>query len=592
MEQLDVVRAGVFIGVDRSGDLQPLNDAVAGARRMYAWALAQGMTDGRQAKLITDADGKKVDPELIYDAITDIIDGPGVDQLIVYFAGHGVNINRGEHWLLSDAPRRTGAAVNVSGSVELARYCGIGNVVIISDACRVAPEGIQAQGVRGQDVFPNDGAGDRARPVDQFFACALGRTAAEIKDPAAAAAGFQAVYTGALLDALNGLRPEVFDDPEGPDDGTRYIRSCLLEWYLEQEVPARIRALGLRRSLGQLPDALLMAHHYWLARIASVRPPATRPVIPPLRTSRVRDLHNISSQLVHSAVTDDEAGLRREIWKAEHSLAPDADRLANRLRHTATPFGRDHFETGCGIKIRGARLTDYYAPRLGCEPLGSDGALVRVHMAQERAASVLLQFDGGAGAVLPVFADFLSTVTFEGAELVDVSFEPSAASARWGAFNEQEDRIRAVRAAVATALQYSRLDPGRDLVRAVDQARYDHTVDPTVALCAAYAYHDGQQYTGRIRRLDRDQRADLGVTLFDIALVGRDLVGRRIDASVGIVPFVPLLSRGWSLLSAHRVTTPPGLDGLDATMHDSPWSLYDPHGVDQIRSVLASGDVR
>jgi hypothetical protein len=41
----------------------------------------------------TDADGKKVDPDLIYDAIKAIIDGPGVGQLIVYFAGHGVNIS-------------------------------------------------------------------------------------------------------------------------------------------------------------------------------------------------------------------------------------------------------------------------------------------------------------------------------------------------------------------------------------------------------------------------------------------------------------------------------------------------------------------
>ncbi len=92
-----VIRAGIFIGVDKTGNLQQLSDAARGARRMYEWALTQGMADQTHAKLITDADNNKVDPDLIYDAIKEIIDGPGVDQLIVYFAGHGVNIHRTEH---------------------------------------------------------------------------------------------------------------------------------------------------------------------------------------------------------------------------------------------------------------------------------------------------------------------------------------------------------------------------------------------------------------------------------------------------------------------------------------------------------------
>ena len=150
-------RAGVFIGVDRTGQLQTLNDAAAGAERMHQWALGQGMSDGTQAILLTDRGGKKVTPDMIFDAIKSVIDGPGVDHLLVYFAGHGVNINRSEHWLLSDAPvrterrrqrrrkRRPGAILRHSvRRVRLRRM-------------PLAPEGIQAQNVRGVDVFPNDG---------------------------------------------------------------------------------------------------------------------------------------------------------------------------------------------------------------------------------------------------------------------------------------------------------------------------------------------------------------------------------------------------------------------------------------------------
>src|SRR5690242_4921610 len=119
----DLVRAGVFIGVARSGGLHPLHDACQGARDMHAWAVAQGIVDRKYAKLITDED-QKVGVDRIFDEIDELLAGAGVDQLVVYFAGHGVNINRNEHWLLSDAPRNPNAAVNVTGSVELARYCG------------------------------------------------------------------------------------------------------------------------------------------------------------------------------------------------------------------------------------------------------------------------------------------------------------------------------------------------------------------------------------------------------------------------------------------------------------------------------------
>ena len=78
-----MIRAGVFIGVDKTGGLQRLHDAAAGAERMYRWALGQGMAERTHAKLVTDAEGRRVSPDAIYDAIKEILDGPGVDQLIV-----------------------------------------------------------------------------------------------------------------------------------------------------------------------------------------------------------------------------------------------------------------------------------------------------------------------------------------------------------------------------------------------------------------------------------------------------------------------------------------------------------------------------
>ena len=94
-------RGGVFIGVDQTGGLQRLNDAARGAQRMHAWAVQQGMPDGTHAELITDAAGKVTLESDLRRQSMPSLRGAGVDQLILYFAGHGVNINRNEFWLLT-----------------------------------------------------------------------------------------------------------------------------------------------------------------------------------------------------------------------------------------------------------------------------------------------------------------------------------------------------------------------------------------------------------------------------------------------------------------------------------------------------------
>src|SRR6516164_2425206 len=106
-----MVRAGIFIGVDETRNLDKLHDAANGAERMHAWALSQGMVDKTQAVLITDKAGEKVTVDRVYDAISHIVSGAGVDQLIVYFAGHGISVNMSEHWLLSEAPVKRSAAI-------------------------------------------------------------------------------------------------------------------------------------------------------------------------------------------------------------------------------------------------------------------------------------------------------------------------------------------------------------------------------------------------------------------------------------------------------------------------------------------------
>jgi len=180
-----VERAAVLIGVDRAGDLPRLRDAARGARRMAEWAREQGFA---HVEVLTDEDGGAVDAGAVRRAVWTLADRGTVGQLVVYFAGHGVTANVHELWLLSDAPRDPHAAVNATMSALQASRCGIPYAVFVSDACRTPAEGLQQQFMSASLLFPNDELRD-LRPVDQFFACGLGRAAHELAADAEVVAG-------------------------------------------------------------------------------------------------------------------------------------------------------------------------------------------------------------------------------------------------------------------------------------------------------------------------------------------------------------------------------------------------------------------
>jgi hypothetical protein len=65
-----------------------------------------------------------------------------------------------------------------------------------------------------------------------------------------------------------------------------------------------------------------------------------------------------------------------------------------------------------------------------------------------------------------------------------------------------------------------------------------------------------------------------------------------VDATTPVLPFIPLLGQGWALLGANRVRLHPLLDGIERTLRESLWSLFDAAGVERLRRALESGEVR
>src|SRR5262249_48823353 len=113
-------RGAIVIGVDRPRNLPPLSAAASSAKKVDEWLNCEGF----EVKLLVDSEKPVLAPD-VYAAVDDFVGRGTLQQLLIYFSGHGFLLGRAEYWLLSRAPDNPNEAINLDGSVELARDCGI-----------------------------------------------------------------------------------------------------------------------------------------------------------------------------------------------------------------------------------------------------------------------------------------------------------------------------------------------------------------------------------------------------------------------------------------------------------------------------------
>ena len=231
-------RAAVVIGVNKAGDLPVLKAAASGARTIEQWLRSEGF----DVQAFIDDTGP-IRAHMLHEAIANLVNRGTVEQLVVYFAGHGfLTAGRSETWLLSEAPDNSSEAVNLEESVYASRESGIKNVVFISDACRSTPDSLRSSRVQGYVVFPNLAAARPIRPdVDRFLATLPGKESNEVP-VTESASQFEGIYTSALIDAFR--KPE--DDMVRAVDGVKVVPNRVLKSYLGKEVPKRAQAKAFR----------------------------------------------------------------------------------------------------------------------------------------------------------------------------------------------------------------------------------------------------------------------------------------------------------------------------------------------------------
>ena len=616
-----IERAAVLVGVRKTGGLPTLQAVDRGIAQMQQWAAAQpGMknVDGElRIVTLTDAGGAPVTAQAVRTAIKAVVDDGVIEQLIVYFAGHGANVRYNEYWLLSGAPDDANEAVNVEASIPLARQSGIPHVVLISDACRTAAASIQSQAVQGSIVFPNNSPRPNPGCVDVFYATLVGKPALEVTDPNAPSQ-FDAVYTVGLVNGLAGEAKVETDTDAGQT--VQRIRPWPLKRYLASAVPQLLTQRNVNVSVSQSPDAIITsAPEAWISQLVSgtttgVQPAPTRGVRSTSR--RVPDDGSASSDTTSLAAASQEA--LRSVLDTKPAVAPrtrggvtrgpatrggtrgggrgrgqastGAQVFATVLDRTGVEHGPPHFESKCGFKVNGSPIQDVAIGGGRVEVMDAANGLFRIWDVPKPAANVLIVFADGRGALLPAIPDFIGTLTYRDGDLSNITYEPSDNSDKWAPLQSQLPELRELRRVVATAAELGVFRPENvaDREEFVRRLRETKGLDPTMAVYAAYALHTLQR-RDEIAEVDFHVKGALQFSLFDVAMLARTPRGGAPWLSEEVFPAVPLLSQAWALLDLYDITLPAALQQKRLFRHvgSSLWTVFDPTGVDVVRNAFA-----
>lgn len=550
-------RAIVMIGVQQVGGL-PLLPAVEGAvKALRDWAAGQGIPPDHVAE-ISDVDHRPVTADMVFDAVNAFTRLPTLEQLVIYFCGHGIVNNRNEFWLLSAAPANPNAAVNVAKSADLASTGRIPHVVFMSDACRTAASTVNAQGVTGSVIMPNTGVIGPSRAVDLFYPCLLGEPAFEVRD-FAEADEYHALYTEVLAAGLRGDYAEAVEPVADAGQVVGLVRPRLLADALPNRIADRAAALHATLTANQQPDAHIASDSRvaWLSQIERLPDVAAPDAAVPEEAVHLVDAH-IDLRDVPSPPSErlrlfirrrGQPSAARPNAAAEQAAQEAAGRLVSHRSAVDRP--------PTGLVVRGARIAAAYAEPGVATEQGEHAVSVGLP-GSARSARVLVQLDSGSCTVVPVLPRYAATLTVEDGQLVDIWYSlpdsggPGAASA-W-----------LLRAEVAARSRFGLAAP-----HDVGPAYSD---DPAFAVYRAYALADA----GRRADIPAERealRAAVGVTFFDLDLL---VPGRVADTTPGH----PLLGRGWALLDAAG----PAADAPQPL--SSHWTLFPDTAVDRLRAGL------
>lgn len=597
-----VTRAAIVIGVDRCKDLPKLKAAASGAHQFAQWLRGEGFV----VKEFLDHKSP-VTASPIYDTMEELVDAGTLEQLVIYFSGHGFLVSTSEHWMLSKGPANPNESIIQSECVFFARRLGIPHVVFISDACRSTTSSLGAQAMKGQVIFPSvNQVGPGVVRIDQFYATGAGDPALELPVDKSAAI-YEGIYTSAFLSAFKTPNKSMVY----VNNGVAVVPNAMLEDYLIQQTQRLAQAHSI--NLAQTPDARIESRvPAYLGRAQVPEPTHLRGMLGrahnaiallPDAPRPVVTLSDVAASSLLSAGLQYVALNEKISSGAVARLASDSGFATTRatvlMAVSPTANVPRSFETRTGIVVSGTRISrvkiDRFGGTMNLLERGDGTSQPAIIRLGSRPTSVAIRFEDESGTVVAAIPNFIATVVVKEGRVLDVSYLPS----EHGPFSydrQTMQRVSELRSAVAASAHFDVFriqgDPQQREKQAeelADRIRVLKGIDPTLGIYAAYAYAD-IGLTERVRSVRNSMRAERAIDLFDVAMLDAALTGTW-NGGLPVYPVCPMLTQGWSLLRASGTRLLNHLDDARGSLKQSLWTTLDARGMNILEELVARGEM-
>jgi hypothetical protein len=573
-------RAAVVIGVNKTGNLPILRAAVSGATSVTEWLHAEGF----EVNLIVDDRGP-VTADAVKRVITELVNRGTLQQLIVYFSGHGMAFGNSEFWLLTGAPDDVNEAISAVECIDAASRSGIPNVIFICDACRTLPVDFDTSKLHGTVVFPKGSfvPGVQLPEVDRFFAARPGAPSFEVT---VAVNNHTGIFTSTFLDAFKHPQDGMITHVKDND----VVTNRALKVFLLKEVPLRLTAAAAQ--IIQFPDAKLESPDSTyigraLAPVVAAQSVSQRPLT-------TVDIANHQLSLTGVGPLGSLRGLNSDVL-AKAAIDSGFSAAQQSSLETKPP---ESFESETGLAINGAIVRDVWiAARVNPEIIsrgnGQPGGPALISIPRgSRPVTVGVLFEDGSGTVVAALPGFIGMLVVERGRVMSITYAPSRNSPRWSEYNNVANRVDELRALISTAAKFGvfRIEGDRETrttaaQRLADQIRVLKGIDPTLGIYAAYAYTDAS-LVEQARSVRSFMQADLGVDLFDVALMAGVLSGRRIEGGMDVIPFCPMLTQGWQLLRVREVTLLEDVQKARDDLRPALWTTIGSRGMEYVARAI------
>ena len=587
-------KASIAIGVDRTGGLIPLQGAAAGAAKFHNWALGQGF----ESILLTDLDDGEVTHKSIFSEVKRIVDDMTYEQLIIFFAGHGQLTGPNcEVWLLSGAADNPNEAVNLTGSIDLARQSGLKHVVFISDACRSYTDRSRPM-VYGSLIFPSKTHTPES-DLDRIFATLPGDPALEAP-LASAVDNYRGLLTECLLEGLSGKDPTLVKQFVMLPNQPWVVPTRPLKNYLLREVPMAASALGIQYQ--QRPQVIVeSAEPYFLAEVEAPASPSPSMVPPPGPPEPPLGASN-SHALLH--VIDAYGALLSAGLHSTMELSGDDKSLSEKVGFQGSidkillTRSRVSRATRTGFSFNGSSVVRVLSSVTGgwIEPGHPDFFMENEawHFRAKGvpwphvARSLLVQFEGGTGACLAILSHYVGSLLVEEGRVTNLNYVPAYGTYADHDYPEQSEEVEKRRAVIAAAARHGHfaVQPGSEASMASYLRRFK-ALDPTLGVYAAYAaVQKGDTKTIRsiLKYMRRGRPHEYPTEIpFDVALLAGET---ELARNWGIAPACPMLTQGWSYLDRYADFIPVEIMKARSELIPGLWTTFTPDGVKILENAI------